>query len=265
MWQNNLCKSTSISYSARIRDTSFKAYFLLFPKQAICWQECSLEPFTSQGSSIHCSMTEESNRHETHEQKQTMKTMTSWTIQKRYGTWYPRCLINHKILVFNHDGCGSRRARSVAGGDLLQGLAHFLWRGSVPLVPVPQAPASFRTPERREKLEKAGEKCPIWIQKPYGICPCFPYLELFALADQAEPAATPQAEGSLWLLEELGPRGGMRAFTGTAPVALIEVTGGATLVTLQRPIAQLPSSLDAHWAQEFVRHFGISHALRLAG
>ena len=70
-------------------------------------------------------MTEESNRHETHEQKQTMKTMTSWTIQKRYGTWYPRCLINHKILAINHDGCGSRRAHSVAGGDLLQGLAQF--------------------------------------------------------------------------------------------------------------------------------------------
>ena len=107
------------------------------------------------------------------------------------------------------------------------------WPSSVPLVPVPQAPASFRTKGRFEKLEKAGESV--------GICPCFPYLELFALADQAEPAATPQAEGSLWLLEELGPRGGMRAFAGTAPVALIEVTGGATLVTLQSPIAQLPS------------------------
>ena len=120
-------------------------------------------------------------------------------------------------------------------------------------------------PGKKRKAWEGWGKCPIWIQKPYGICPCFPYLELFALADQAEPAATPQAEGSLWLLEELGPRGGMRAFAGTAPVALIEVTDGATLVTLQRPIAQLPSSLDAHWAQEFVRHFGISHALRLAG
>ena len=76
----------------------------------------------------------------------------------------------------------STRAPSVAGGDLLQGLAHFLWRGSVPLVPVPQAPASFRTKERFEKLEKAGESV--------GICPCFPYLELFALADQAEPRQT---------------------------------------------------------------------------
>ena len=44
------------------------------------------------------------------------------------------------------------------------------------------APASFRTKERFEKLEKAGESV--------GICPCFPYLELFALADQAEPRQT---------------------------------------------------------------------------
>ena len=106
------------------------------------------------------------------------------------------------------------------------------WPSSVPLVPVPQAPASFRTKERFEKLEKAGESV--------GICPCLPYLELFALADQAEPRQTAppaKAERSLRLLQ----RGGMRAFAGTAPVALIEVTGGATLVTLQSPIAQLPS------------------------
>ena len=44
------------------------------------------------------------------------------------------------------------------------------WPSSVPLVPVPQAPASFRTKERFEKLEKAGESV--------GICPCLPYLEL---------------------------------------------------------------------------------------
>ena len=54
------------------------------------------------------------------------------------------------------------------------------WPSSVALVPVPQAPASFRTKERFEKLEKAGESV--------GICPCFPYLELFALADQAKPS-----------------------------------------------------------------------------
>ena len=63
------------------------------------------------------------------------------------------------------------------------------------------------------------------------------HLELFALADQAE---APPAK-SLWLLQELGPRGGMRAFAGTAPVALIEVTGGVTRVTSRWPIAQLQS------------------------
>ena len=63
----------------------------------------------------------------------------------------------------------------------------------------------FRTKECFEKLEKAGESV--------GICPCLPYLELFALADQAEPRQTAppaKAERSLRLLQELGPRGGMR-------------------------------------------------------